>query len=165
MSDEKIEIYTEDWFKIASRSTFESLVAAVERHRQYGDGYLPLWNTLEKLIAEMAQERRDAAARDKTERFMGCGRETGGGVIFGGTQCMGGMMTFVATDGERYVKECACLIAYRRGDRTHVSTAAERREREIRHRREHPDEYVSLSSIIRDVAERKQLNLVPKESK
>ncbi len=129
VKDETVDIWTEDWFAIASNQTFEALQAAVERHRRRGDGFIPLVSTLNKLIAEMRQEQRDAAAR-ATVKFVACGKETGVRGKPGWSLCSGGMIMFEAIaygrpdeDGQRrpmydgkpqtFAKDCDCLIAWR----------------------------------------------------
>ena len=91
--------FTEAWLAIARKQTIEALQAAVERHVQFGDGFFPLPATLNKLISGIRQERE--AERIKSSRFVPCGKETGRGVVFGGTRCVGGMLVFVDAGGDR----------------------------------------------------------------
>lgn len=129
MKDETVDVWTEDWFAIASNQTFEALQTAVERHRQHGDGFVPQATTLNKLIAEIRQEQRDSAARTKL-KFVACGRETGYGTP-SWSKCVGGLLFFEAVvygrdneDGsrgtpmyggkpQRFTKDCECMIAWR----------------------------------------------------
>jgi hypothetical protein len=130
VKNDTVEIWTEDWLKIASNQTFEALQAAVERHRQHGDGFIPQATTLNGLISEMAQARRDAAARVKV-KFKACEKETGTYGTPSWSKCAGGWLMFEAVtygrdnedgsrgapmyDGkpQRFVKACDCLIAWR----------------------------------------------------
>lgn len=68
---------------------------------------------------------KDKLAKGPTEqpkrpKFTPCGRETGGGAQAPstGTTCVGGQMFFWASyqgKTERFVKDCACLNAWRAG--------------------------------------------------
>jgi hypothetical protein len=106
------DAFTEAWLAIARKQTIEALRAAVERHVQFGDGFFPLPSALNKLISKLHQEELEAE-RIKSKGFVPCGKKTGRGVVFGGTQCVRGTLVFVDASGERGVKDCECRIAWR----------------------------------------------------
>lgn len=69
-----------------------------------------------------SKEKPRELKQDKPQRprFVPCGRETGGGAQTPGTgtSCVGGQMFFWASyqgKTERFVKDCACLNAWRAG--------------------------------------------------
>ncbi len=84
------DVWTEEWFAIASNQTSKALQAAVERHRQRGDGFVPQATTRNKLIGELAQEKRNVAAQVKV-KFKACEKETGYGTP-SWQKCAGGLV-------------------------------------------------------------------------